>query len=97
MVDIFREQLLTLTQATKELPGRPNVATLWRWRTSGCRGVRLETVMVGGKRMVSREALQRFVEATTAAADGVQVKPQTNRSRAKSIDDAKKELAAAGI
>jgi hypothetical protein len=97
MVDINREQLLTFTQAAKLLPGRPNVATLWRWRTAGCRGVKLETVLVGGKRYTSQEALQRFVDATTAAADGVQIKPHTNRQRKASIDAAERELDAIGI
>jgi hypothetical protein len=97
MVDINREQLLTFTQAAKELPGRPNVATLWRWRTAGCRGVRLETVLVGGKRYTSREAIQRFVNATTAAADGIEHSPQTNRQRAAAISKAEAELAAIGI
>jgi Protein of unknown function (DUF1580) len=97
MVDINREQLLTFTEAAKLLPGRPNVATLWRWRTAGCRGVKLETVLVGGKRYTSREALQRFVDATTAAADGAEHSPQSNRQRSKSIDAAKSELEEAGI
>ena len=55
MVDINHERLLTFTEAAKSLPGRPNVATLWRWRTAGCRGVKLETILVGGKRYTSRE------------------------------------------
>ena len=100
MVDtltIFREKFLTLTEATKLLPGRPNVATLWRWRTSGCRGIKLETVLIGGKRMVSREALQRFVEATTAAADGVNAKTQTPRQREAAINRAEKELDRLGV
>ena len=53
MIDINREQLRTFTQAANTLPDRPNVATLWRWRTAGCRGVKLETVLVGGKRYTS--------------------------------------------
>ena len=38
MLDMQREHLLTLAQAAKILPGRPNLATLWRWRTRGIRG-----------------------------------------------------------
>lgn len=97
MIDISSEQLLTFTAATKLLPERPNVATLWRWRTAGCRGVRLETVLVGGKRYTSAEALQRFVDSVTAAADGVDAKPATNRHRKASVDRAEKELAEMGI
>lgn len=97
MIDINREQLLSFTEAAKSFPSRPNVATLWRWRTAGCRGVKLETVLIGGKRYTSREALQRFVDATTAGADGSEVRPEINRQRAASISAAKSELEAAGI
>jgi Protein of unknown function (DUF1580) len=97
MIDINRGELLTFTEAAKLLPGRPNVATLWRWRTVGCRGVKLETVLVGGKRFTSREALQRFVDATTAAGDGTESKPRTNRQREASIAAAEREMDRAGI
>ena len=69
-VDISRESLLTLNQAAEYLPGRPNVSTLHRWRLHGIRGVKLETCLIGGRRYTSREAVERFVAATTAAADG---------------------------
>jgi hypothetical protein len=59
------ENLVSLTEATKLLPRRrkgkrPNVVTVYRWSTIGCRGVKLETIQVGGTRCTSREALQRF-------------------------------------
>ena len=85
MIDHEREELLTLTAATKLLPGRPNVATLWRWRTAGVRGVKLETILCGGRRMTSREALTRFFAATTAAADGA-LGPSGNTSPARAGD-----------
>ena len=41
--------------------GRPvSPATLWRWSSHGLRGVRLETVRVGGTTCTSTEALSRF-------------------------------------
>jgi len=72
MVDSINEKLLSLTQAARTLDvvrregKRPNVATLYRWSTTGCRGVKLDTVQVGGTRCTSREALQRFFEALSA-------------------------------
>ena len=36
------------------------LATLYRWATHGCRGVRLETIQIGGTKCTSQEALQRF-------------------------------------
>ena len=73
MIDISEEKLVSLADAAKTLPGRPHVSTIWRWHTRGIRGIRLETVVVGGRRFTSRESLQRFAEATTAAADGAPV------------------------
>src|SRR5215211_197394 len=81
MIDHEREQMLTMTAATKTLPDRPSVETLWRWRTAGCRGVKLETLLCGGRRYTSREALARFFSATTRAADGQSVRTETPRQR----------------
>jgi hypothetical protein len=73
MIDITSESLLPIGKAPAEverLTGeRPHRTTIDRWRMRGCHGVKLETVKIGGKRYVSREALQRFIEAVTAAAD----------------------------
>jgi hypothetical protein len=67
---LFDETLLTLQAAAASLPGRPHISTLHRWRLRGVRCVRLEPCLVGGTRYTSREALQRFVDAITIAADG---------------------------
>lgn len=97
MIDIHKESLLSMSQAARSLPHRPNTSTLWRWHASGVRGIRLETVLVGGQRFTSREALQRFVEQSTAAAEGSLIPSRTCRQREKAIERAKQELAAAGI
>ena len=48
-------------------------STLHAWATRGGRyGIRLETKMVGGRRVTSRAAVRRFIDARTAAANGVQ-------------------------
>lgn len=67
MIDFTRENLLTLQNAaaSKLLPkrrgdSRPHVTTLYRWAQRGIRGVRLETLKVGGTLCTSTEALQRF-------------------------------------
>lgn len=70
MSDLLAEDVLTLTQAAQTLPcrrlGRPtHVTTLLRWSKAGIRGVRLETIQVGGTRCTSRQALRRFVERVT--------------------------------
>ena len=87
---------------------RPHIATVWRWVQRGCRGVKLETALVGGRRITSREAIHRFVEATTAAADGSQITTAAadgsqitaavrSSARSRSIRDANRDLDSAGI
>ena len=84
MIDMERETLVTLTQATGLLPRRrrgrgAHVSTLYRWATVGLRGVRLEVLRVGGTLCTSREAIQRSCEQLTsldtASADGRSPRP----------------------
>jgi hypothetical protein len=70
MVDVFREEPISFAQAPTILPGRPSFQSLHRWATKGRRGVRLESVLIGGRRYTTREAFFRFVERLTAIADG---------------------------
>lgn len=68
MSDILTEDLLTITDAAKELPQRPHCSTLQRWRKRGIRGVKLEAALIGGRWFTSRQALRRFVRNATVAA-----------------------------
>lgn len=68
-IDIQRETLLTLDEAAHSLPGNLAPSTAWRWCRKGIRGIRLESVVIGGKRYTSTAALARFAEALTAAAE----------------------------
>jgi hypothetical protein len=96
-VNLTGETLLTLAEAARSLPGRPHLSTLQRWRLRGVRGVKLETILVGGRRVTSQEAIERFAAATTAAADGSSLATRTSRQRQRDIDRAEAELAKAGI
>jgi hypothetical protein len=91
------EKLVTLTEASKILPGRPHISSLWRWHRRGVRGVRLETLVVAGRRFTSLESLERFTAATTAAADGQPMPTRTSKQREKAIAAAEAELAREGI
>jgi hypothetical protein len=104
MIDISLEETFSLTDATKRLPcrrrgARPNVATLYRWAQTGCRGVRLETICVGATRCTSMEALQRFFDVLTAQAEHRPPCPPSRltATRRKQIERAEQRLAAAGI
>ena len=94
MIDISTETLISMPQAAAMLPGRPSLCALWRWRTRGVRGRRLETAIIGGRPYTSVEALARFArheggnEAPTA---------RTPRQRERDIAKAEAELTARGI
>jgi hypothetical protein len=86
MKKLLNQTLLTLKQASKEIPSRPHVATLWRWINRGCRGVRLESWMVGGLRYTSAEAIEKFFAQMNS-------KPaEPSAKRAEAIDAAEQEL-----
>lgn len=81
MIDLKEESVLSLVEAAKKLPRRragkkPHVATLYRWASHGLKGIRLETIQVGGTLCTSLEALQRFFDGL-GAQSGVRTLPTT--------------------
>ena len=92
---IESEDLLSLPQAAAEIkPRRKHVSTLHRWRLKGVRGIKLETVMVGGHRCTSAQAIERFHQRVTAAADGqpFESRSSTPRQRKAEVDQAERDL-----
>ena len=71
-IEIGHEKLLTYGEAAKLLPkgSRPSYSTFWRWWHNGIRGVKLETVLFGGKRFTTVEAMQRFAQTLSARDEG---------------------------
>ena len=66
-IDLANETPITLAKAAQTLPGGAvHVSTVHRWRMKGCRGVRLESFLRGGKRMTTREAIERFTVVQVA-------------------------------
>ena len=67
--DLPNDKPMSLSSAARHLgnlTGRsPHVSTLWRWCLKGCRGVRLESICIGGKRFVTASAIRRFIEEST--------------------------------
>ena len=66
MIDRNREQLIPITRIAEHErlwpKGRtPHRDTISRWARLGCRGVRLESVLLGGRRYTSLEAIERFI------------------------------------
>ncbi|MEI8374425.1 MAG: DUF1580 domain-containing protein [Planctomycetota bacterium] len=94
----LQDKLLSLTQASQSLPGRPHVSTLWRWYKRGVRGVRLETIVIAGRRYTSLAALEDFAAASTSAANGLAAGPMpTPRQRQAAIARVERELAEGGL
>jgi hypothetical protein len=100
---LLEQEGLTLTEATKVLPGRVpgkriTVSTLWRWCMKGLRnGMRLRSVLVGGQRLTTRRWLQEFIEARTAEAEPEgQIAPRirTPTQRERDSERARRELEA---
>lgn len=97
VVDLLSENRVSMTELARQLD--VTIPTIWRWRQRGVRGVQLETFMLGGRRYTTQEAHCRFVERTTAAANGTQPSATTRNSRQRqaAIARAERELDAAGI
>lgn len=94
MIDISHETLLTMAEASALLPGRPSLCALWRWRSRGVRGRKLETIIVGGRPYTSIEAIARFARHE-GGTDELPVRTPAARERA--IRKADRELADDGI
>jgi hypothetical protein len=78
-IDVFSENVVSLTQAVKKLPKLRNgkaihVSTVYRWINAGKQApdgtiVRLESLKIGGASCTSTEALQRFFDRLTGYQD----------------------------
>ena len=97
MIDIANETVIPIAEAPHHIPGRPSLATVWRWVLNGTRAGKLESVLIGGRRFTSLKSIQRFAEQCTAAADGEPAPTRTTARRKRDIDDAEAELSSAGI
>jgi hypothetical protein len=90
---------ITLPEAARlpqlQYNGRgPNLATVWRWSDRGVRGVKLETWMVGGRKVTTPAAVDRFLAALSAPAA---VAPPPPAKTVSAHRRAELELRAAGI
>jgi len=87
MIDVRQDTLLALSDVCRRFPGRAggkplHYETVRLWALTGRRGVVLETLIVGGRRYTSEEALERFIAALNASAD----RPAPRRPRSKRAD-----------
>ena len=98
-IDVQSETLISFSDARSAFPGivrRLSLATLHRWRLNGVRGVKLETVLIGGLRYTSREAIDRFIKAQNA--DDAPAAPVVTASqRLRQSEAARTELEKMGV
>lgn len=101
-IDPNTEAPISLTAAARSLPRRragkkPHVSCIYRWTVSGCRGVILESIQIGGTRCTSREALARFFQRLTQQAGLAPVeKHRSPAARDRAVQAAVAELERAG-
>ena len=67
------------------------------WVLHGVGGIKLESILIGGKRFTSAESIQRFCDRRTAAADVDTPPVRTPRRRERAIEKAERELERDGI
>ncbi|HEX4590297.1 MAG TPA: DUF1580 domain-containing protein [Gemmataceae bacterium] len=83
-INLETERALRFPQAAqwvgRHLGRRIHVATLYRW-CGGLRGRRLEYVQVGGTRVTTVEALERFFAGLATTETGETIRPEPNETQ----------------
>lgn len=104
MVNLLSEQLLSLSDAAKLVPVRrggrkAHVSCIYRWTTTGCKGIVLESIQCGGTRCTSKEALARFFCSLSGNLPQANTETAASRERARDsrFAAAEKELDQARI
>lgn len=85
IIDIDSETLLTLAEAAKRFPRKLSICTLFRWCKNGVRGAVLSSVVIGGRRFTSLEAIHRFIVATSQRDSARPATEPANANRAKNV------------
>jgi len=79
------DELLSYGRAARAFPSidgkPPHTSSLHRWATRGVDGVLLRTVMLGGRRLIPRSAIDEFIAARTAQASPRTPEPSDAVSR----------------
>jgi len=105
-IDILNEDVITLDEAARMVPGKNGGTihpfTVGLWASRGRKGVILESLLCGARRVTSKQALQRFFDNVTAVsanrktAQAITVRERTHREQAAAARRACRELEAAG-
>ncbi len=63
MPELAAAAIVAINDAGDHIPGRPSRATVWRWVMHGIRGHRLESMLIGGRRYIAVDAIDRWLQA----------------------------------
>jgi hypothetical protein len=107
MINTTLEKPIPIDEIPAEhIPGRGgkpvHQVTLSLWYRRGVRGVKLETLLIGGRRCTSIEALNRFYQAISQASHPshqppAEAAPRTDRDRSKAVRGAMADLKRRGV
>lgn len=96
-IDFDSENIITLAEACRRVPpDGVSTATMARWIQRGVRGVKLETIAIGGRRLTSEEALSRFFAAQNSH-DAPAAPVITAAQRRRQSESARQELVRMGV
>lgn len=100
-IDITQETVIPFSKIPQwtedNLGTRVSPNTAHRWRLRGVRGIKLDTILIGGNRCTSVEKLQSFFNATTRAQDGDSTTLVSFAANSKKVAQAESYLAQDGI
>ena len=101
MIDLSTEHLIAIRDVPKILPPRANgkvihISAVYRWLLRGVRGIRLESIAIGGTTYTSTEAVQRFADRLSRpCSSGTSIQTATPTQRRRQIERATRRVAAA--
>ncbi len=85
MIDLETETLILPREVCRMFPGRSgggiSVSTAWRWMLKGRKGHKLESLVAGGQRYTSREAVGRFLAKLNGRQDCRPNQQRVNRTQ----------------
>ena len=90
------QDAIPINEVPRRLPRRGgkkvHISTVWRWVNRGVRGVKLESLTIGGRRYVRPEALEVFLEALNRPQTAAP-QPQQPTQRRREAERAAREVA----
>lgn len=89
---LLEESLIPVPDIPKHSPVRVHKSTCHRWHTRGVREHKLETVLIGGRRYTSLQALGRFWAAISGAQNAALVARSPDDAVSQAVLDAEREM-----